>query len=95
MPVADDMKIPEPWRCGDCTNFRRCQAFIGSLRGDEPHCDWAPSRFRLDTISVLCRLVESAGLVVTFHGEPVSADELRGIGKGIVDEKMRAALKRT
>lgn len=94
MSVDNDMKIAEPWHCGDCVHFRRCSALIGSLKGDEPHCDFAPSRFKLDTIGVLCRLVSDAGLVMTFQGEPVTADELRGIGKGIVTEKIRAALAR-
>jgi len=85
--------IPEPWRCGDCAHHRRCSALI-RLTGNEPHCDFAPSRFRLDTIGVLARLVNEAGLVMTFEGEPVTADELRGIGRGIVHEKMRAALTR-
>ncbi len=88
------MLIPEPWRCGDCTNFRRCKSFIGSLRGDEPHCDWAPSRFRLDCIGVLGRLLSEAGATLTLHGEPVTADELRAFGRGVVEGKIQAAVRR-
>lgn len=38
------MLIPEPFTCGDCAHFQRCEAFIGRIAADE-YCDWAPSRF--------------------------------------------------
>jgi len=54
------MRIDAPWTCGDCRHHRRCSALIGSLRPDAAFCDFAPSRFALDTIGVLVRwLAES------------------------------------
>jgi len=43
------MRIDAPWTCGDCRHHRRCSALIGSLRPDAAFCDFAPSRFALDT----------------------------------------------
>ena len=42
----DDMALPPGKTCGDCTGWRRCSAFIGSLKPTNTHCDWAPSAFR-------------------------------------------------
>lgn len=89
--VDDDMKIPDPWRCGDCIHFRRCKALIGSLRGDEPHCDFAPSRFRLNAIGALARLLEEGGATMTLYGRPITGDELRDVASLLAVEKLRLA----
>lgn len=75
--VDPDMRIDAPWTCGDCRHHRRCKALIGDLRPDAAFCDFAPSRFTLDTIDVLARLLDEAGATMTLYGEPVTADELR------------------
>ena len=92
--MADDMDIPEPWTCGDCVHWRRCSALIGDLRGDEKTCDYAPSRFKLDAIGTLCRLVESAGATVTLYGKPVNADELRDFATTAAVARMQRSLPR-
>lgn len=38
------MLLPVGKTCAECNYFTRCQSFI-SRKGDEEHCDWAPSRF--------------------------------------------------
>lgn len=39
------MNLPEGKNCGDCSGFRACASFLGSIEADE-RCDWYPSRFR-------------------------------------------------
>lgn len=39
------MRLPDGTTCVDCSNFLRCNAFIG-VRGDETACDWSHSRFQ-------------------------------------------------
>jgi len=86
--MDDDMKIPEPWACGDCVYFRRCSALISSLKGDEPHCDFAPSRFHLDTIGALGRVLAEGGLTMTLYGKPVTVDQVRHLGNAIAIHKL-------
>lgn len=89
--VDDDMRIPDPWTCRDCVNFARCAALIG-VKGAEQSCDWAPHRFRLDTIGVLGRLLEEANATLTLYGRPVSADQLRDFVTTVAAAKIAAAL---
>lgn len=89
--LDDDMKIPAPWHCGDCLHFRRCSALIGSLRGDEPHCDFAPSRFRLDAIGTLGRLLEEGGATMTLYGQPVTAEQVRHFAATLAVAKLEQA----
>lgn len=90
--VHPDMRIPAPWTCGDCRSFQRCSGLIGSLRPDAAHCDFAPSRFCLDPITVLARLVAEAGATMTLYGEPVTADELRAFARQEAENRIIKAL---
>lgn len=87
----DDMKIPAPWACRDCWHFRRCTGLI-SVNGDETRCDWAPSRFRLDTIGTLGRLLEEGGATMTLYGQPVSVEQVRNLGDTLAQTKIAQAL---
>lgn len=86
--MDDDMKIPAPWHCGDCIHYRRCSALIGTLRGDEPHCDFAPSRFRLDALGTLARLLEEGGATMTLYGQPVTVNQVRALGETLALTKI-------
>lgn len=88
-PARDDMRLPELWTCRDCVHFRRCAALVG-VQGDEKTCDWAPSRFRLDTIGVLCRLLKEGGATMTLFGQPVEEAELRDFVEGRAVERVKA-----
>lgn len=90
--VEPVMRIDAPWTCGDCRNHRRCSALIGSLRPDAAFCDFAPSRFALDTIGVLARLLDEAGATMTLHGEPVTGDELRSFVRQEAENRIVRAI---
>ncbi len=85
------MKIPAPWTCSDCRHFRRCTGLI-SIKGNETWCDWAPSRFRLDAIGTLGRLIEEGGGTLTLYGQPVSVEQLRNFGETLAQAKISRAL---
>jgi len=89
--VDPDMRIDAPWTCGDCRHYRRCSALM-TLQSEAAHCDFAPSRFSLDTIGVLARLLESAGATMTLYGEPVTADELRAFTQQKAESRIVAAI---
>jgi len=89
----DDMRLPAHMTCRDCVHFARCVAFLG-LKGDEVTCDWAPSRFRLDTVGVLCRLLKEGGATLTLYGESVSEQELRDFTTTVAVERIKSALER-
>lgn len=90
--VEPVMRIDAPWTCGDCRHHRRCSALIGSLRPDAAFCDFAPSRFALDTIGVLARLLDEAGATMTLHGEPVTGDELRSFVRQEAENRIVRAI---
>ena len=39
------IELPAGKKCGECTRFLRCKAFLG-LTGKETSCDWFPRLFR-------------------------------------------------
>lgn len=87
-----DMQLPEGMTCLDCRNFQRCAALVG-VKGHEVTCDWSPSRFQLDALGALGRLLESADATLTLYGEPVTVDQLRNFTETIARAKLAAALE--
>lgn len=43
------MELPQGKTCGDCVNFRHCQAFYAH-QADDTYCDFYPRRYRERTI---------------------------------------------
>ena len=50
----DKMLLPAGKSCGDCTHIRRCKAIFGHTETDT-YCDWSPSRFVVESTSILLR----------------------------------------
>jgi hypothetical protein len=90
----NDMALPATFTCRDCLSFKRCEGFLG-IRGDERTCDWAPSRFRLDAIGALCRLLSEADATVTLYGQPVTEGELRHFATTLAQARVARALRGT
>jgi hypothetical protein len=87
--MEDDMRLPAGMTCADCRSFRGCVRFLG-IKGDEVTCDWAPSRFRMDAIGVLGRLLEAGGATLTLHGKPVTVEQVRTLAETIALAKFAA-----
>lgn len=51
---SDKMLLPAGKSCGDCSHIRRCKAIFGHTETDT-YCDWSPSRFVVDSSSILLR----------------------------------------
>lgn len=50
----DKMKLPAGNTCGNRRHLRRCKAMFGHTETDT-YCDWSPSRFVVDSASILLR----------------------------------------
>ncbi|MEX0497688.1 hypothetical protein AB3X34_04525 [Raoultella terrigena] len=50
----DKMKLPAGNTCGNCRHLRRCKAMFGHTETDT-YCDWSPSRFVVESASILLR----------------------------------------
>ncbi|EQA8340367.1 hypothetical protein ACX9EL_005376 [Klebsiella oxytoca] len=50
----DKMKLLAGNTCGNCHHIRRCKAMFGHTETDT-YCDWSPSRFVVDSASILLR----------------------------------------
>lgn len=92
--VPNDMLLPRGMTCLDCRHFRRCQALVG-VKGDETICDWAPSRFQMDCIGVLGRLLKEANATLTLYGRPVDVDQLRDFAETVAIGRIANALSPT
>lgn len=92
MSERDDMKLPASLDVHAIASTSADAPGLIGIKGDERTCDWAPSRFKLDTIGALCRLVRDGGLVMTFHGQPIEEGELRELATTMAVQRIAGAL---